>query len=70
MRTTITLDDDVKQIVDEARRPGESQRQTINRLIRASHTQEGPAPDLPLLGGTLQVDISDVSEVLARLDDR
>jgi hypothetical protein len=69
MRTTITLDPDVKAIIDNERQPGETVRQTINRLIRRSHVSPGTRPPLPLVPGELRMDISDVSETLARLED-
>ncbi|HEY7705350.1 MAG TPA: hypothetical protein VID03_11065 [Acidimicrobiia bacterium] len=69
MRTTIALDPDVKAIIDQEQRPGESARQTINRLIRASQHQAEAVRELPLLPGSLRVDISDVSEVLSRLEE-
>lgn len=68
MRTTIALDPDVRAIIENERRPGETMRQTINRLIRSNYRWAEPGPELPLVPGTLQTDISDVSEVLARLD--
>lgn len=69
MRTTISLDPDVRAIIDRERKPGETTRQTINRLIRVAQQSPETGPELPTLPGTLQVDIADVSEVLARLDE-
>jgi hypothetical protein len=72
MRTTVTLDDDVAAIIEsERRRTGESFRTTLNRLVRrgAADVQSGPAPRLPQLPGRPTLDISDVSAVLAALDD-
>jgi hypothetical protein len=69
MRTTITLDPDVKAIIDNERQPGETVRQTINRLIRRSHLSPAARPPLPLVPGELRMDISDVSEALALLED-
>jgi hypothetical protein len=73
MRTTVTLDDDVAAIIEsEQRRTGESFRTTVNRLVRrgaAADVQAGPAPQLPQLHGRPILDISDVSAVLAALDD-
>ena len=72
MRTTVTLDDDVLALIDtERRRTGEPFRIAINRMLRQSSaggaTQSpGPLPELP---GKPLLDISDVSEVLAALDD-
>jgi len=70
MRTTISLDDDVTAIIEaERRKAGETFRETVNRLIRVSQQQSVEGPELPLLPGRLLVDVSDVSEVLAMLDD-
>lgn len=68
MRTTITLDPDVQAIIEEERRPGETLRRTINRVIRTSRHQPGPSVELPIVPGELQVDISDVSGALEWLD--
>ncbi len=64
MRITITLDPDVLAIIEEERRPGETLRRTINRIIRASRHQPGPSVELSIVPGELQVDISDVSGAL------
>jgi hypothetical protein len=72
MRTTVTLDDDVAAIIEsEQRRTGESFRTTVNRLVRrgAVVAQSPPAPPLPQLRGRPGLDLSDVSAVLAALDD-
>jgi hypothetical protein len=69
MRTTITLDPDVKAIIDNERQPGETVRQTINRLIRRSYISPASRPPLPLVPGDLKMDISDVSAAVARLED-
>ena len=71
MRTTVTLDDDVAALVEHERaRAGETFKQTLNRLVRRSlHTDRGDAPPLPILPGRLQIDITDVSAVLAADDD-
>jgi hypothetical protein len=72
LRTTITLDDDVAALVeDERRRTGESFRATVNRLLRrgSQRRPEGPSPPLPIHPGRPQIDIRDVSAVLAALDD-
>ena len=72
MRTTITLDDDVAALIDAERaRTGESFKAAVNRLLRrggrpAGRPEPPPLPELP--GGPL-LDISDVSAVLAALDD-
>jgi hypothetical protein len=72
MRTTVTLDDDVAAIIEsEQRRTGESFRTTVNRLVRrgAGTDPSRPALPLPELPGQPTLDISDVSAVLAALDD-
>lgn len=72
MRTTITLDDDVAALIEAERsRTGESFRAAVNRLLRRSARAE-PArtpPPLPELPGRPLLDVSDVSAVLASLDD-
>jgi hypothetical protein len=72
MRTTITLDDDVAALIESEReRTGESFRATVNRLLRRSARAAPPAipPVLPELPGRPNVDVSDVSALLAALDD-
>ncbi len=69
MRTTISLDDDTRAIVESERRAGESLRQTINRLIRESQHRARPSRPLPLLAGHLRADIADVSATISELDD-
>jgi negative regulator of replication initiation len=72
MRTTITLDDDVVALIESERtRTGESFRAAINRLLRRSAraTPPQPHPALPELPGRPLVDLSDVSALLAALDD-
>jgi hypothetical protein len=72
MRTTVTLDDDVAAIVEAERtRTGESFKSAINRLLRRAARQETPrdAPPLPVLPGRPVLDVSDVSALLATLDD-
>jgi hypothetical protein len=72
MRTTVTLDDDVAAIIEtEKRRTGESFRTTVNRLVRrgAAADRRQAAPRLPELPGRPTLDISDVSALLAALDD-
>jgi hypothetical protein len=72
MRTTVTLDDDVAAIIEsERRRTGESFRTTVNRLVRrgAATDRRRAAPRLPVLPGRPTLDISDVSALLAALDD-
>jgi hypothetical protein len=74
MRTTVTIDDDVKALIEHERsRTGESFRAAINRLIRAG-ASTGTGDDktsipLPLLPGRPALDVSDVSALLATLDD-
>jgi hypothetical protein len=72
MRTTITLEPDVAALVEAERaRTGESFKQVVNRLLRraAGRDPRAPRPELPVHQGQPLVDISDVSSVLASLDD-
>lgn len=72
MRTTITLEDDVAALVESERaRTGESFRSVVNRLLRRSARATPPAvaPVLPELPGRPIVDVSDVSTLLAAIDD-
>jgi hypothetical protein len=72
MRTTITLDEDVVALIESERaRTGESFRAAVNRLIRRGGraVPRLPSPALPQLPGRPILDVSDVSEVLAALDD-
>jgi hypothetical protein len=72
MRTTITLDDDVAALIESERaRTGESFREAVNRLLRrgARSANTRRPPPLPELPGRPLLDISDVSAVLAELDD-
>ena len=72
MRTTITLDDDVTALIESEReRTGESFRTVVNRLLRRSARATAPAvpPPLPRLPGRPLLDVSDVSALLAALDD-
>lgn len=72
MRTTITLDDDVVALLESERaRTGESFRSVVNRLLRRSArppARDAP-PALPELPGCSVLDVSDVSALLAALDD-
>jgi len=72
MRTTITLDDDVAALIESERaRTGESFRAAVNRLLLRS-ARAGPSaapPALPKLPGEPILDVSDVSALLAALDD-
>jgi hypothetical protein len=72
MRTTITLDDDVVALVEaERRRTGDSFRSTVNRLLRRGarrDTTAEPKP-FPTFPGRPLLDITDVSAVIAALDD-
>ncbi len=72
MRTTITLDDDVAALIEaERRRTGENLRSVVNRLLRRGLVAEVvPAPrPLPVLSGRPLLDVTDVSSVLAVLDN-
>lgn len=72
MRTTITLEDDVAALIESEReRTGESFRDAVNRLLRRGARAGGPVrpPALPELPGRPILDLSDVSAVLAALDD-
>jgi len=72
MRTTVTLDDDVAALIESERaRTGESFRTAINRLLRRGTRQTSPTGSVPLpvLPGRPVLDISDVSALLAALDD-
>ncbi len=72
MRTTVTLDDDVAALIESERaRTGESFRDAINRLLRrgARRATDASSPPLPLLPGRPVLDVSDVSALLATLDD-
>ncbi len=72
MRTTITLDDDVAALIESERaRTGESFRTAVNPLLRrgARGYRAVAAPPLPELAGRPTLDISDVSALLAALDD-
>ena len=72
MRTTVTLDDEVAALIESERaRAGESFKTTINRLLRRGlrpASPEVPAP-LPVLPGRPAFDVTDVSALLAALDD-
>ena len=72
MRTTITLDDDVAALIETERaRTGESFRAAVNRLLRrgAHGGRQATPPLLPKLPGRPILDVSDVSALLAALDD-
>jgi hypothetical protein len=70
MRTTITLDDDVAALIESERaRTGESFRSVVNRLLRRRGTTPPNPSALPELPGRPLVDVSDVSKLLAALDD-
>ena len=72
MRTTVTLDDDVVALIESERsRTGESFRSAVNRLLRRG-ARRSPTParqPLPTLPGRPILDVSDVSALLATLDD-
>ena len=72
MRTTLTLDDDVAALINSEReRTGESFRDVVNRLIRSGtrHRATDNPPPLPTLPGAPVLDVSDISALLAALDD-
>lgn len=72
MRTTITLDDDVSALIEAERaQTGESFRAAVNRLLRRGARPASPPdpPSLPRLAGRPILDVSDVSALLATLDD-
>ena len=71
MRTTITLDDDVAALINSERaRTGESFRVAVNRLLRRGVIDRASPPSpLPTLPGRPILDVSDVSALLATLDD-
>jgi hypothetical protein len=73
MRTTITLDDDVAALIESERaRTGESFRAAVNRLLRRGGARRSPPrapPPLPTLPGQPILDVSDVSALLAALDE-
>jgi hypothetical protein len=72
MRTTITLDEDVVALVETERaRTGESFKHAVNRLLRRGGRVEPPreAVALPTLPGRPLLDVTDVSALLAALDD-
>jgi len=72
MRTTITLDEDVAALIaSERSRTGETFRAAVNRLLRRGARgglPPAPAP-LPKLRGRPTLDVTDVSALLAVLDD-
>jgi hypothetical protein len=72
MRTTITLDDDVAALIESERaRTGETFRAAVNRLLRwgAGAGPRSTGPALPKLRGRPVLDVSDVSALLAALED-
>ena len=72
MRTTVTLDDDVAALIESERaRTGESFRTAINRLLRRGGRPAPPTASapLPVLPGRPVLGVSDVSALLATLDD-
>lgn len=72
MRTTVTLDEDVAALIrSERERTGESFRDAVNRLIRngSRPSRLKERPRLPTLPGAPILDVSDVSALLAALDD-
>lgn len=72
MRTTITLDDDVVALIESEReRTGASFRDAVNGLLRRSAYRRPPRkpPVLPVHPGRPLIDITDVSAVIAELDE-
>jgi hypothetical protein len=71
MRTTVTLEPDVEALIEaERRRTGESFKVVVNRLLRrAAGSAAESAPELPTHPGKPLLDVSDVSAVLAALDE-
>lgn len=72
MRTTVTLDDDVTALIETERaRTGETFRAAVNRLLRRGAREAAllERPSLPALPGRPLLDVSDVSALLAVLDD-
>lgn len=72
MRTTLTLDEDVAALIrSERERTGESFRDAVNRLIRNGTRPRRPpeTTPIPTLPGAPVLDVSDVSALLAALDD-
>ncbi len=76
MRTTLTLDDDVARLLDDARRrTGASLRQLVNEALRSSldGRKRGPHPkpystSSVSLGQPLLADVDDVADVLATVE--
>lgn len=76
MRTTLNLDDDVAAALsDVARTRGSSVSRAANDLLRAGLLASEVPPQLPSYeptvfdSGRVLVDVTDVSEVLALLDE-
>jgi hypothetical protein len=73
MRTTVSLDPDVAALVAvERARTGETFKEAINRLLRRSvepSRGDGDPPELPRRPGRPIIDVTDVSAVIAALDD-
>ncbi|MGF1662267.1 MAG: hypothetical protein ACFCVG_07305 [Kineosporiaceae bacterium] len=71
MRTTLNLDDDVMAILEhERRRTGQTLGQVAGLFIRrGALAPPRHSVTLPTLPGGPIIDISDVSAVLAELDD-
>jgi hypothetical protein len=72
VRTTITLDDDVVALIESERaRTGETFRAAVNRLLRRGARTLPPSapPRLPTLRGRPILELSDVSALLAALDE-
>lgn len=76
MRTTLTLDDDVAKLLDDARRKtGASLRQLVNEALRSSLEGRTRTPQpkryttrAVSLGRPLLDDVDDVADVLAAVE--
>ena len=75
MRTTVTLADDVAVIVEARRRDaGTGVSEVVNDLIRAGAARQlastAPPPPIPTFAmGPPRIDVTNIGEVLALLDE-
>ncbi len=73
MRTTVTFADDVAALIQQRRREvGAGTSQVVNDLIRAGAAARRPpsvAPPLPTFDLGLAVDVRNVAEALALLEE-